>query len=203
MFVYCQLHQNSQWILTTKNASLRNFFHLNSCKMVPRSRSRGRSRSGCVRLAPAVYCKAFGKKRRKRSKRRSCGRRKSSRRRSRRRSKRGKCGRRRGKRRGRSRRKKRKCGRPGPKTNNPFLNFMRVFRRKKCGWPACKIAIEGAKCWCRMNKKDKMRFYREACSMRKKKRGRRGRRRRGKRRGGCGKKRRRRKKSRRRKRSCL
>ncbi|XP_056635511.1 protamine-like [Diorhabda sublineata] len=65
-----------------------------------------------------------------------------------------------------------RCSRPGPKTNNPFLNFMRVFRRKYCGKPMSELAIEGAKCWCQMTPDQKRRFYREACSKIKKKRSR-------------------------------
>lgn len=153
-----------------------------------------RSRHGCPnRLTPAQYCKLFKKSRRRRrskSRKRQCkctikrrpGGRSRSRRRSIRRIRRRTRRRSRRSTRRRSRRRRSrsrgKCGRPGPKTKNPFLNFMRVFRRKKCGWPARKIAIQGAKRWCKMGDKQKIRFYREACVLRKKKRGRsRGRRR--------------------------
>ncbi|XP_060521291.1 protamine-like [Cylas formicarius] len=138
-----------------------------------RTRSKSRSKSGCVPVSPSVYCKARSA-RRSRSRRRRSRRLRTSRRirrsrrgRSRRRSRRSR------RRRGRSRRR---CARPGPKTTNPFLNFLRVFRRRHCGWPQIKIAIEGAKTWCQMNKQQRHKFYREACSARKKKgRGRRGR----------------------------
>ncbi|XP_050311149.1 protamine [Anthonomus grandis grandis] len=121
----------------------------------------------CRHIPPSVYC--GGKKRRRR---------RSKRRRSR-------CG--------RSRR--RKSCRGGRKTNNPFLNYLRVFRKKHCGWPQCRIAIEGAKCWCKMSGRDRKKYYNQACSMLKK-RGRRRRRR------SCRRRRRSCRRRRRRRRSC-
>ncbi|XP_057659876.1 protamine-like [Diorhabda carinulata] len=61
-----------------------------------------------------------------------------------------------------------RCIRPGPKTRNPFLNFLRDVRKRHCEWSITKIAIEGAKCWCRMPKHEKQKYYNEACSMQKK-----------------------------------
>ncbi|KAF7265853.1 uncharacterized protein LOC143193946 [Rhynchophorus ferrugineus] len=132
--------------------------------------ARSRSRSGCRRLVS--YCGGKGgKRRRSRSRRRSRGRRRCGSKR-RHRSRRGR----------RSRRSRKRCARPGPKTKNPFLNYLRVFRKKHCKWPQYKIAIEGAKCWCKMSNKDRQQFYKQACSMQKRK-GRRGRKGRGRRRG--------------------
>lgn len=70
--------------------------------------------------------------------------------------------------------RKGKCSQLGPTSINPFLNFMRVFRRRRCGWPVSRIAVEGAKLWCRMRCEDKKRFYRQACALRKPKTERRG-----------------------------
>lgn len=56
----------------------------------------------------------------------------------------------------------RKC-RPGKITRNPFLNFLREFRAKHCDWGVIKVAIEGGKCWCKLNDHDRDRFYKEAC----------------------------------------
>lgn len=141
----------------------------------------GRSSKGCSnRVLPSVYCRAgFGVK--KRTKRASKGRsRRGKRSKSRRRGasrkgkrSRGRCSRgcSKSRRRGghkRSHRQKKKCHRTGPKTNNPFLNYLRVFRKKHCNWPITKIAVEGAKCWCSMSKDEKTRFYKEACQRQKK-----------------------------------
>ncbi|XP_017776108.1 PREDICTED: protamine-like [Nicrophorus vespilloides] len=49
----------------------------------------------------------------------------------------------------------------GPATKlsqNAFFNFLRVFRKKHSGWTSTKIAIEGARKWCSLPKKDKDRF---------------------------------------------
>lgn len=59
----------------------------------------------------------------------------------------------------RRRRKPKGCCRKGRITVNPFLNFLRCFRLRHCGWPACKVAIEGARVWCRMTKCQKKRFF--------------------------------------------
>lgn len=131
--------------------------------------ARSRSRSSCRYIPPSVYCKG-GKKRSRKGKK---SRRRSRSRRSRRSSRRQRCGSKRRSSR-RSRKRKRKC-RPGPKTKNPFLNYLRVFRSKYCGWPQTKIAIEGAKCWCKMSDQQRAKFYKQACSMRKKGKRKRGR----------------------------
>lgn len=154
-------------------------------------------------MTPAAYCKLFGKKKtRRRLIRRRVSRRKSrsksrktrSLSKSRRRAPRSKSkrkfrsnSRRKVSKRRRGRKlqpawmrmavkKRGKCSQLGPTSINPFLNFMRVFRRKRCGWPVSRIAVEGAKLWCRMRCQDKKRFYRQACAMRKEKPHRRGRR---------------------------
>lgn len=52
--------------------------------------------------------------------------------------------------------------RKGKLTRNPFFNFLRCFRIRHCGWPAKKIAIEGAKTWCKLTKAQRKIFYKEA-----------------------------------------
>ncbi|KAG5871384.1 hypothetical protein JTB14_027420 [Gonioctena quinquepunctata] len=67
--------------------------------------------------------------------------------------------------------KKKLCARPGPLTNNPFLNFLRVYRTRKCGWTVRKVAVEGAKVWCSMGPGERKQFYVEACKLQHGKRG--------------------------------
>ncbi|XP_044253793.1 protamine-like [Tribolium madens] len=64
----------------------------------------------------------------------------------------------------------RKSCRPGKLTRNPFFNYLRWFRKKHCGWSAVKVAVEGAKCWCRMSDQQRRKFYQEACRAPKSKR---------------------------------
>lgn len=54
------------------------------------------------------------------------------------------------------------CCRKGRVSNNPFLNFLRCFRIRHCNWSATKIAIEGARAWCRMSKCQRRKFYEQA-----------------------------------------
>lgn len=125
---------------------------------------------GCPkRILPDSYCRSFGKKQRsRRSKSKGRGPKGSARKRTKclpaKRNTKSK----RSIRKGRS--KIKRCARPGPMTKNPFLNFLRVFRKRHCNWPITKIAVEGAKCWCSMSKMNKGRFYREACALQKKNR---------------------------------
>ncbi|VEN38894.1 unnamed protein product [Callosobruchus maculatus] len=74
----------------------------------------------------------------------------------------------------RSKRRSKGCGRKGKrckegrKTINPFLNFLRVFRKQHCDWPVKKVAIEGAKCWCKMSPEQKRKYYKQACKQQQK-----------------------------------
>lgn len=65
--------------------------------------------------------------------------------------------------------KKLKCGNPCSKITNPFLNFLKVFRMKRSDWPPYYAAREGAKLWCRLSNKDRMRFHKETWGAAKKK----------------------------------
>lgn len=97
------------------------------------------------------YCKKKKRSCSRRKSRSSCGRRKRSRSSCSRRRKRSSCSR------------KSSC-RPGKITPNPFFNFLRVFRQKHCSWPVTKIAVEGARIWCRMSKCEKKKYRELACS---------------------------------------
>ncbi|CAH1116116.1 unnamed protein product [Phaedon cochleariae] len=105
-------------------------------------------RKRCKRVKPSDYCNKSKQKKTRSSRSRS--------------SKSQKCS-------SRSTKKKR-CARPGRVTNNPFLNFLREFRKKHCGWSITKVAVEGAKAWCAMDPKSKEKYYREACGQMGKKR---------------------------------
>lgn len=108
-------------------------------------------------------------------------------------------------RRGKSRKGKgkgRKCARPGPVVRNAFINFLRDFRKKRCGKSMTVISKEAAKVWKCMSICKRSKYIKEACNAscgRKRKSHRRRkvhRKQRRKRRGGsrCGKKKRRPKK---------
>ncbi|XP_044763007.1 protamine-like [Coccinella septempunctata] len=88
---------------------------------------------------------------------------------------------------GQSKPKKSACGKksckPGKVTRNAFFNFLREFRVKHCDWPVTKIAVEGAKCWCKMSPCDRKKYLDMARCAPKMKR-----RRKHKRGGSCGRK---------------
>lgn len=58
--------------------------------------------------------------------------------------------------------KQKKRRKKGKVTNNPFFNFLRLFRSRHRDWSVPKIAVEGAKCWCAMTEAEKKKFYRQA-----------------------------------------
>lgn len=60
-----------------------------------------------------------------------------------------------------SSRSSRKCMRPGPVTRNPYLNFLREFRKKCCGMSAVKTVQQGAKAWNALRRKDKLRYMKQ------------------------------------------
>ncbi|CAH0564236.1 unnamed protein product [Brassicogethes aeneus] len=41
---------------------------------------------------------------------------------------------------------------------NPFINFLRQFKKNHQNWHTCKVAIEGSRKWCAMADKERMRF---------------------------------------------
>ncbi|XP_065361672.1 protamine-like [Calliphora vicina] len=66
-------------------------------------------------------------------------------------------------RRGRSsRRSGGRCLKPGPVGRNPYLNFLRQFRKQNCGLSPVETIRAGAKEWKRLNKEERLRFIKEA-----------------------------------------
>ncbi|XP_017060576.1 protamine-like protein 99C [Drosophila ficusphila] len=58
-----------------------------------------------------------------------------------------------------------KCSKPGPVTNNGYLNFLRSFRKKNCGLKPQEIFKAAAKAWCAMSEEKKDRYRRMACKV--------------------------------------
>lgn len=56
-----------------------------------------------------------------------------------------------------------KCHKPGILTRNPFLNFLRLFRKTHSGLTVVQVAVRGAHEWNRMPEEKKLPFVREAC----------------------------------------
>ncbi|EDW63672.1 protamine-like protein 99C [Drosophila virilis] len=61
--------------------------------------------------------------------------------------------------------KKYKCQKPGPITNNGYLNFLRVYRRKHCGLSPKELVMKAARAWCRLPECKKDRYRRQACKV--------------------------------------
>lgn len=78
---------------------------------------------------------------------------------SRKRKKTPQCGNRR-KRRSRGKKRKR-CMKPGPLTNNPYLNFLRSYRRKHCGLTPQELIQKGARKWVSMTPEQQARYRRQ------------------------------------------
>ncbi|KAM8715591.1 hypothetical protein ACLKA7_002612 [Drosophila subpalustris] len=58
-----------------------------------------------------------------------------------------------------------KCQSPGPITNNGYLNFVRVYRRKHCGLKPKDLVMKAARAWCRLAECKKDRYRRQACKV--------------------------------------
>ncbi|XP_016956523.1 protamine-like protein 99C [Drosophila biarmipes] len=58
-----------------------------------------------------------------------------------------------------------KCSKPGPVTNNGYLNFVRSFRKKHCGLKPQELIMEAAKAWSRLPEEKKDRYRRMACKV--------------------------------------
>lgn len=54
-----------------------------------------------------------------------------------------------------------RCMKPGPVVRNPYLNFLRQFRKKNCGLSPVKTIQAGAKEWNRLSKEEKLEFIKE------------------------------------------
>uniref|UniRef100_A0A034WRG3 Uncharacterized protein n=1 Tax=Bactrocera dorsalis TaxID=27457 RepID=A0A034WRG3_BACDO len=55
-----------------------------------------------------------------------------------------------------------KCHRPGPLMRNPYLNFLREFRKQNCGLTAVEIIKRGAQAWRAVPKEKRLRYIEEA-----------------------------------------
>ncbi|KAM7355634.1 uncharacterized protein ACRADG_001636 [Cochliomyia hominivorax] len=64
--------------------------------------------------------------------------------------------------RSRSRRSGGRCFKPGPIVRNPYLNFLRQFRKQNCGLSPIETIQEGAKEWKRLTQAEKLKFIKEA-----------------------------------------
>jgi len=53
-----------------------------------------------------------------------------------------------------------KCSKPGPVTNNGYLNFVRSFRKKHCGLKPQELISEAAKAWTKLPEEKKDRYRR-------------------------------------------
>ncbi|KAM7347855.1 uncharacterized protein ACRADG_007340 [Cochliomyia hominivorax] len=62
----------------------------------------------------------------------------------------------------RKRTKAKKCMRPGPITNNGYLNFMRMYRKTCCGMTPQETIKRGAKKWMSMSEEEREKYYRAA-----------------------------------------
>ncbi|KAH8291281.1 hypothetical protein KR054_010324 [Drosophila jambulina] len=58
-----------------------------------------------------------------------------------------------------------KCSKPGPLTNNGYLNFIRTFRRKNCGLPPRELVSKAAKAWNSLPENVKDKYRRQACAV--------------------------------------
>lgn len=64
---------------------------------------------------------------------------------------------------GKSKSSHKKCARPGPTIKNPFINFLRDFRKKRCGKSMPNISKEAAKIWKCMNICKRSKYIQQAC----------------------------------------
>ena len=57
-----------------------------------------------------------------------------------------------------------KCMRPGPITSNGYLNFLREYRKKRCGLTAVQTVVCGAKEWNCLSCAQKKKYRLMVCS---------------------------------------
>lgn len=57
--------------------------------------------------------------------------------------------------------KKRKCIRPGPLTNNGYLNFLREFRKCNCSLTGMQSIVQGGKAWASLSRDEKCKLMKE------------------------------------------
>ncbi|XP_065366190.1 protamine-like [Calliphora vicina] len=53
-----------------------------------------------------------------------------------------------------------RCMRPGPVTNNGYLNFLRKYRKSCCGMTPQETIVQGAKQWNKLPEKEKEKYSR-------------------------------------------
>ncbi|XP_017058879.1 histone-like protein 18C [Drosophila ficusphila] len=58
-----------------------------------------------------------------------------------------------------------KCSRPGPVTNNGYLNFLRSYRKHHCGLKPRELVQQGAQAWRALSEEKKNRYRRMACKV--------------------------------------
>ncbi|XP_017067954.2 protamine-like protein 99C [Drosophila eugracilis] len=58
-----------------------------------------------------------------------------------------------------------KCSKPGPITNNGYLNFVRAFRKKHCDLKPQELIMQAAKAWSRLPEERKDHYRRMACKI--------------------------------------
>ncbi|KAH8295071.1 hypothetical protein KR018_006675, partial [Drosophila ironensis] len=61
--------------------------------------------------------------------------------------------------------RRKKCSKPGPVTNNPYLNFVRAYRKKHCGLKPNDLIRKAARAWCRLSEEKKDVYRRMACKV--------------------------------------
>ncbi|XP_030386863.1 protamine-like [Scaptodrosophila lebanonensis] len=61
--------------------------------------------------------------------------------------------------------KRKRCSKPGPVTNNGYMNFIRAFRKKHCGLQPKELIMNAARAWCRLSEQKKYRYRRMACKV--------------------------------------
>lgn len=57
-----------------------------------------------------------------------------------------------------------RCLLPGPMQRNPYLNFLREYRKKCCGLSAVETVRQGAKAWKELPKEERQRYIVEVCN---------------------------------------
>lgn len=61
--------------------------------------------------------------------------------------------------------KRKKCAKPGPVIKNAFINFLRDFRKKRCGKSMPEISKEAAKRWKCMSICKRSKYIKQACKI--------------------------------------
>lgn len=65
----------------------------------------------------------------------------------------------------RRRKLKKKCCKPRAIAKKAYMCFLHTFKLKHCNWPSLKISFEGAKRWCQMTARQKLKYFERAKRM--------------------------------------